>query len=301
MRCTAAFCYGLISFLFLGCAVTTEHSSSVKHVENFEMEVPAAPEVRGASGYMEHNSSSIRLSAKVHTWKQEKETLSGITNEKKANYSEYKNYNVQEDVDGTYKIIYPYLTASIEYMYKIKIFLLGMNVSINRGILSNVSVGVNTRYFEAGLFGGLWIYANEYDYSGTVYVHKSRKTTVYDIDGAGSRYGLDDYDISSSNHFESSSPGSTVPFGGGYASAYYGPLSLNFSISLYYPNISYESDSKDEKIQSDFNFPCVMTEYITLGYRLNKQWEFRLGTANVFGDFPGWHWSATGGFSYYLK
>ena len=53
-------------------------------------------------------------------------------------------------------------------------------------------------------------------------------------------------------------------------------------------------------MQADFEFPLVMTEYIVLGYKLNENMELRLGAANTFGEFPGWHWSATGGVSYYL-
>ena len=86
---------------------------------------------------------------------------------------------------------------------------------------------------------------------------------------------------------------------GGFASAYYGPLSLSFSFSVYRPDPAYSKSN--DNLQAKFAFPRVMTEYIVAGYRLNDSWEFRVGAANTFGEFPGWHWSVTGGVSYYPK
>jgi hypothetical protein len=62
------------------------------------MEISAPPEICGASGYMKADSSSVRLSAKIHTWKQGKENLFDKRNKKKSE---------EEKIDGTYKIHYP--------------------------------------------------------------------------------------------------------------------------------------------------------------------------------------------------
>ena len=302
MKYIGLFCFCLIPFLFQGCAITTEQKSSVKHVEKFEMEVPAAPETRGANSYMEPNTSSKRLSANIHTWKQEKESLSGIKNKKKSNYHEYANYNVQENVDGSYKIIYPYFTASFEYLNKKEMFLFGTNISINRGLFGSLSLGINTRFLEFGLSAGLWKYFNKYSYSGTEYIHKIRKTEVlFDIDSSVDRDNLESSDITYSENFKSYSSNDFTPVWGAYTSIFLGSLSLNFSFSAYCPNVTYENKSENEQTQADFDFPWVMTEYIAASYRINKHWEIRLGAASIFGNFPGWHWSATGGFSYYTK
>lgn len=101
---------------------------------------------------------------------------------------------------------------------------------------------------------------------------------------------------------------------GGYASVYFGPVSLNYSISVYYPSAEYEEGDEsylntdfewngnydESHLLANFELPLVLTEYITLGYRLNEKLELHAGAINIFGDYPGWHWSGTAGFSLYL-
>jgi hypothetical protein len=98
----------------------------------------------------------------------------------------------------------------------------------------------------------------------------------------------------------------TVITYGGYASTYYGPYSLNFSVNIYRPDPSYPGDDDDNVSRSsgtisEFDFPLVVTGYLTAGYRINENWEVRLGASNIVGELPGWHWGATGGISYYTK
>lgn len=273
-------------FLFSGCSI----SGSYGHVETFEMETLAAPELRGAGGFREPNTSATRFSANVHMGNPEKERLSGIVNKKGncsdlADCEEYRDIKVNENVDATYRMGFSILTASLDYVYKHNLLMLGAGASINKGVFGNAFMGLNTKYFEVGASAGLWIHRRDFTYSGTDYycVH-------YFLGG----------DELEEGSFESSTNIGLAATYGGFASAYYGPFSLNFSFNVYRPDPSYPNQSNDN-LQADFLFPRVMTEYIVAGYRLNDSWEFRLGAANTFGEFPGWHWSVTGGVSYYPK
>ena len=273
-------------FLFSGCSI----SGSYGHVETFEMEALAAPELRGAGGFREPNTSATRFSANVHMGNPEKERLSGIVNKKGncsdlADCEEYRDIKVNENVDATYRMGFSILTVSLDYVYKHNLLMLGAGASINKGVFGNAFMGLNTKYFEVGASAGLWIHRRDFTYSGTDYycVH-------YFLGGDELEEGT----------FESSTNIGLAATYGGFASAYYGPFSLNFSFNVYRPDPSYPNQSNDN-LQADFLFPRVMTEYIVAGYRLNDSWEFRLGAANTFGEFPGWHWSVTGGVSYYPK
>jgi hypothetical protein len=281
----------LSSLVLVGCGYTRHYD----HVEAFEMEVYAAPEVRGAGSYKEPNTANVRLSANVHAGPQEKERLHGLVNKMDGcrdvvNCEGFKPENVQENVDGTYKMAYPILNASLDYISKKELFLWGFSFAVDKGFYASLLLGINTRYFEVGASIGWWNYFRRYKYSGT----------SYDCDHYWGKESLDAYPFNSSNGV-----GQSFTYGG-YASAYYGPFSLNFSVNVYRPDASYPGESSDRDsgygdILSDFEFPLVVTEYITAGYRINPQWELRLGASNVLGEFPGWHWGATGGISYYTK
>ena len=272
--------------LFSGCSI----SGSYGHVEQFEMEALASPELRGAGGFREPNTTATRLTANVHMGNPEKERLSGIVNKKGncgnlADCEEYKDIEVNENVDATYRMGFPVLTASLDFVYKHNLLMLGGSASIDKGVFGNAFMGLNTKFFEIGAAAGLWIHRREFTYSGTDFfcVH-------YFLGG----------DELEEGSFESSTSVGQVAVYGGFASAYYGPLSLSFSFSVYRPDPAYPNRSNDN-LQAKFAFPRVMTEYIVAGYRLNDSWEFRVGAANTFGEFPGWHWSVTGGVSYYPK
>lgn len=282
----------LSSFLFVGCGYTRHYA----HVEKFEMETLAAPEIRGAGGYKEPNTANVRMSANVHVGSQDKEQLRGLRNKMDGcnditQCKAYKSEEVNETVDGTYKMKYPYVEASLDYISKKELFLWGISFALDKGVYGSFLLGVNTKYFEVGGSLGMWMHFRDFDYSGTTY-------SCDPFYGAGGSF-----DKSS---FERGNGVGVVVTYGGYASAYYGPLSLNFSVNIYRPDPEYPADddgsaSKSGRTISEFDFPLVVTEYITAGYRINENWEVRLGASNIVGEFPGWHWGATGGISYYTK
>lgn len=272
---------GLLSLT--GCTLTSFYD----HVERFEMEVLPAPELRGFGSYQKPNTSSVRLSAQVNLGQSGSETFSTLENSLSGcgrieDCDGFNKSDFKERVTAIYQFVSPIAMASFDYVTKWDMFLIGLSLGADYGGYADFLVGINTKYFELGAAVGLWMMAREFKYMGTEF------ECTKGIWGAE-----DDFRY---REFGNSNTGAMVGFYGGYITAYYGPFSLNYSFDIYRPNPSYT----EVDIVADFDLPLVMTEYIMAGYRFNKNWEFRLGATNVFGEFPGWHWSFNGGVSYYL-
>ena len=242
------------------------------HVTKVNMEVVPAPEMRGASGYMESNQSKIRFSGSVNIGDDEEVKIKGLKNplgpgcDSKCR-SEMEN-RVSEDVDATYSIVYPYVESSFESLHKNGNFLWSLGLGISRGAYGFFTVGFNTKHFEIGLADELWWVFRDFEYSVEYYD---------DLFVSGSsRTGM-----ALRNVF------------GGYASVYLDKVSLNYSINAYRPSPTYS----DSDAHADFDLPYVLTEYISVGYRFTKTVEARVGAVNMFGEFPGWHWSGFGSVS----
>ena len=87
---------------------------------------------------------------------------------------------------------------------------------------------------------------------------------------------------------------------GGYASAYYGPIFFTYSVIAYKPTFEDENLWSKEDDDVVLYLPYVITNYYSLGYRLDEHWEVSIGAANVFGSFAGYHWSGHAGISFYM-
>ena len=68
----------LTAFLFVGCSGVNK----VAHIDEFNMEVLATPEVRGVGKSLSSDTSVVRMALNVHVVAQEKEELSGIVNKR---------------------------------------------------------------------------------------------------------------------------------------------------------------------------------------------------------------------------
>ncbi|MCQ2055827.1 MAG: hypothetical protein MJY82_11165 [Fibrobacter sp.] len=284
------FCLGIaaITMLFSGCSI----SGNYKHIEKISTDVPAAPEVRGASTYQEPNTAKWRTSLGVRVGQTQQEKIHGITNSLGScknieHCKEDAQILVKRDVDATYNIKYPVVFGGFDRLRKYDIILWSFGASLDNGTNAFVTLGVNTEHFEIGASLGAWIFFNNYEYSGTSYY-----CTQYPWN--------EDYSLGHGEFSESSSIDLALVYGG-YASAYLGPFSLNYSISIYRPPHSESGRDESTTVQANFELPMAFTEYITAGYRLNKHWEFRAGAINVFGDFNGMHWAGIGGVSYYFN
>ena len=138
----------LLNFLSLwGCA-----SAHYEHVNQVSMEIPAGPEVRGASFYQKSKTGNLRISGNVHLGQSEKIDIEGITS-KTGDCSAMEKclqheFTVDDHVQATYKTSYPIVTGSMEYLYKYKILLWSVGGAINDGIFAFTSGGINTDFFE---------------------------------------------------------------------------------------------------------------------------------------------------------
>jgi len=282
MRCSFFIAMSLSLTLLYGCA------GSYGHVEKVEMEAKAAPEVRGASGYQEPNTSSIRFSANVYMGKSQKEYIKGIKNPKGScsgmeNCNGFDKINVKESVDAVYKVTAPYASGTFQYLGKASALLWSAGANIQDGLHGFAALGINTKYVEAGLSLGLWLYYRHFEYSGTEYY-------CFSFDN--------DKEIQTSPFSDESTIDLSITTGG-FISAYFDQFSLNYSLNVYRPNPSYLVSTNE--LQADFDLPLIFTSYITAGYRINKNWEVRMGAVNITGDFPGAHWRGVANLSAYIK
>lgn len=276
----------LTAFLFVGCSGVNK----VAHIDEFNMEVLATPEVRGVGKSLSSDTSVVRMALNVHVGAQEKEELSGIVNKRsscKFRCDDAEDFELKEDVDAEYSLGYPIVSGSLDYFVKTGLAIIGFGFGIDHGGYIDGLLGVNAKYFEIGITGGFWVYPRYFAY------HGQELYCEYDWPG---------HDTFSANAFHASSDMGYSWFFGGFASVFIGPITLYFSTSVYTPDPNYEDvdDEGTDNLHADFEFPMVITEYISVGYRFLENWEIRLGTANLFGEFPGWHWSFNGGVSYYL-
>lgn len=278
----------LILPLLSGCTIT----GSYGHVEAFDMEVAAAHELRGASGYLEPHKSTMRLSANVRPGSDKKKRLSGIINEVGnckdiVNCKGFNRVSINENVYGVYTINFPVVTGSFDYIRKMDNMLWGINAGIDNGGDGNFLFGFNSEHFEIGLALGIWIHFRDFKYSGkeyncVKYAWSSKEELV-----AGSFTRNSDLEL----HFTY----------GGFASAYIDPVSISYSINIYRPHPSYGEDWDGDKLNANFDYPLVVTQYITLGIRINEYIELRLGAVNMFGGFSGSYWAFNGGIGFYIK
>lgn len=277
----------------LNACVEAEVKGRYRHVEMVEIEVPPAPEIRGADGYQKPNTKNWRLAASVQVGSEEDAKISGLKNKPKscretAHCESSSGVQIQEDVDATYRTTGPIFNADFEFLRKYDLLLWSWGVGWQQGPFGKLSFGVNTRWFEFGGFFGLWTFYRDAAYGGGEY-----RCVRYYTDTPSGPYHLEKDDFDS----HSTSLGIALLYGG-YASVYWKSFSLTYSANFYRPNMNYSTWTSEEENYADFELPIVITEYIMLGYRLTDHVTLRAGASNVFGDFKGWHWAFKGGVVY---
>ena len=275
------FCFALL--LLNGCAV----SSTYGHIENYNMDVSPAPELRGAGAYIKNDSASLRLSGHINMGPSGKDKRSGIKNDLSGcsglvNCDGFDSVYVDQYVNAEYEMVYPYVTASLDYVHKWELVMMGFGFGLDKGAFFDVMLGFNTKYFEMGAVAGMWMIARSFRYSGTEY--------------ECTKFAFSDDELTSTWFSSSNGTGITF-FYGGYATVFVGAFSLNVSFDVYRPDPAF---SENDDVIANFDFPLVLTGYATAGYRINKNWEVRLGAVNFTSKFPDKHISVNGGASYYL-
>lgn len=271
-----------------GCGATVK---SYSHVEKVDMDVYAAPEHRAAGSYLEPGSHTTRLSATLNLGYDSKEKVTGIRN-KKGDCSDIekckgaKDIDINENLDLTYHLKNNIVNGYMDYLTKSGSILWGFNIGVNRGFDAAFILGINTEHFEAGATAGLWYHQRVLTYSSTEYW-----CSFYLSDDT---YG----DINERESISQEEVGFDFIYGG-YISLFVSNFSLNYSVSIYTPDSPFPTD-KGSELHGNFEMPLVMTNYFSLGYRLNKRWEARMGASNTYGEFPGWHWEINSSASFYF-
>lgn len=245
-------CVVLSLFLLNGCV--TETSTRIRKAS---MEVNPAPEMRGAG---EHLTSSYRyrFSGNVNVGKKDDVPVEGMFDESRK-------------VDFETQIRYGYVSGSAEVLTHAGPLMFDLGVGVNSGLYTFLSLGLNTRFFEIGASAGLWNNFRKYHYEG--YTSKTELvffTTTRDLD-------------------ETSSTGKSF-MAGLYTGLYFGPISLEASVSYY------GADFKVDDVGFD-----VLTTYLTANYHLNEHWTIRAGAVRLYMDMTDCeYWSGFGGVSYSL-
>lgn len=162
------FCFALL--LLNGCAVT----SSYAYIEEYEMGISPAPELRGAGEYLKADTSSLRLSGHVNIGPSGKDKRSSIKNELincngLTNCDGFDTVYVAPYVHAEHEITYPIVTLALDYVHKWDLILMGFGLGMDRGAYFDVLLGFNTKYFEVGAVAGMWMMARKFRYSGTEY------------------------------------------------------------------------------------------------------------------------------------
>lgn len=293
--------FALLVALAMLCGCST--SSTYTRINAFELEVPSAPDMHGANGYMNPGESNWRISGDVNIHKEESMSRGGYgVNATSCKLGSCDKIHLpQEKVhDNFVRKNMDYFSGGIEYLTKSGLprdtidqnagGMFSFGIAYRQGALIHAGFGVNTKYFEAGATLGLWGQYRHLTYRATKY-------TCY-----GSVFAtLDDDKVYEEHYTDYDDATTIVGTYGGYLSAYYGPMFLTFSASIYTPVMTLTtSDSYYGFRNMEEDMPKVITEYFTFGYRISKMVEVHAGASNMLGDFEGWHWGATGGVSLYL-
>lgn len=300
--------FALLVALAMLCGCST--SSTYTRINAFELEVPSAPDMHGVNGYMNPGESNWRISGDVNIHKEEGLHRGGYgVNSTSCKLGSCDRIHLpQEKVhDNFVRKNMDYFSGDIEYLTKSGSSrdaidqnaggMFSFGIAYRQGALIHAGFGINTRYFEVGATLGLWGQYRHLTYRATKY------SCYRDVFPANFYAYQDDEDkeIYEEHYTDYDDATTIVGTYGGYLSAYYGPMFLTFSASIYTPVMTLTtSDSYYGFRNMEEDMPKVITEYFTFGYRISKMVEVHAGASNMLGEFEGWHWGATGGVSLYL-
>ena len=126
--------FGLILMPLTGCGTVSTYG----YVERFEMDMSPAPELRGAGQYLKDDSSSVRLSAHVNMGPSGWDTRSSLKNNPEScrglvSCDGYDTLYIDRYVTGEYDVAYPYVTASLDYVHKFNLFMIGVSGGLDKG------------------------------------------------------------------------------------------------------------------------------------------------------------------------
>ncbi|MBO7384067.1 MAG: hypothetical protein J6U07_05620 [Fibrobacter sp.] len=270
------------------CAMTETPSAKVERqlqLDSVTVDIGPAPEFRGAGMYVP--DGSWVLDGHVSYRKDlDASPAKGVKRKTPQNKIEGIPYN--ED----YRLVYDLGTSPFEgavnAMFKKKSLFIKLTTGLDVLPFLGVSLGVNTKRFEAGglVFDHFW--DRTYRIQGTMH----EQTTYYAQGGdqpisciwdVGCR--VDSVTLKSDD-YDAEFYLMTHNLGAGlFASFFVEDFVLEYSGSFYYPKVA--EDPEDKKVRFSEDLPLVTTQRFTLGYNVNQNVTTRFGAIHVAGNFDG--------------
>ena len=262
-----------ITATFLSVLFFTGCVSSSTRINRLKVSISEAPEVHGMNTNFSTHSSMLRINGKM-------------------NVSKHKDMSYSSDEKEEYKMGGVNIAGKLDYLYKTNTFMLGMGVAIDNGLYHHFTLGWNFSHFEFGGFLGLFHQFSDIQYSG----EKCTATKKQNVSIDGSVLWREDVCTSYTPFGRNTSDFNTNLFVGTFAGIFIDKYFFNYSLSFYSPDIKIEDEIYD--------LPSITSHYFTLGYRLNKKFEFSAGAVLTKADYyrhPKWLYGIIGSVSYYLK
>ena len=248
-----------VAFLVSGCSTT--------RISSFKMDVSESPEVYGISRAQAPRSHVIRLHGSFKLDKKEDISVSG-------HYGAWDEDSLQQRkqyvADGIYRMGGLEGTGGFEWFKKFDHAVFGAGFGVNDGFFHHLSYGFNFEALEFGVFLGLFHQYTHINYSGSK------------CSGISSCDSEDWKDFS-----DSMDDVMTDLFFGLYIGVFIEKdFFLNYSLSTYDPSVDTGSSS--------VSTPMIVTNYLTLGYNINKYFSVTGGVICSIVD-KNLHWSASVG------
>lgn len=213
-----------------------------KNVGAFRLETSEAPEVYGVNRNLDKHSSIQRFHGRI-----------GIDPEESIHVDVTERIeSLDESKEVITRGIYVFGGFSFEggydVFYKWDLFVFGLGATVSDDLHYHISLGVNTQYFEMGVFTGLF-----HQYTRLSYRELCDHTYCSEDNNAPP-------DISSGQNYTL-----TSSFGGLYVGVFFGDIFINYTFSSYTPDLGDAAIIKD--------IPSIDTHYFTLGYRFDDTYE----------------------------
>lgn len=249
-----------LAFIYL---TVTGCTGDYTKIHSLDMTVSEAPEVHGANTSLAPHSAAWRFTGKVNY------------NPNEEIYDTLKTKGERTDV--TYKMGGTDFSGKIDFLYKLDGFIFGTGLGYKDGFYHHFTLGTNLKHFEFGIFFGLFHQYSDIDYQGSKCHY--------------SLFLFNEKEEECESFTEDQSDFYTTYLLGAYAGLIFDDLFLNYSVSTYKPNILIEEHSP--------KLIKVVTQYITLGYRISKWFELSAGSSITYTTTPHWYYGWTGGISFY--
>ena len=246
--------------MFSGCE--TYHTK----IHSLETTISEAPEVHGANTSQQPHSAAWRFSGKINS--NSREDVGDFVR---------GSSHIEDNTNVTYKLGGMDFSAKVDFLYKLDGFIFGTGIGFKDGVYHHFSLGANLQYVEFGMFLGFF---HQYH---NAYYNVSKCQTIIHL------FKESEEDCDSFN--DERNIFTISPFMGAYAGIMIHDFFINYSVSVYKPSIDIENNSLD--------LAAITTQYITLGYRINKYFELSAGAVINYKNIPHWNYGWTSGISFY--